>query len=219
MNSNKLSTILIDSCATDSDSTAETREMRGCTWTVWTSLLVSSSAASSVDVEKERAPRCSPRTTRPSFRYCSTGSTIRSRRPCTANGKHNTHQFARQQHIRVTWNTSPSRWRRARFLFSRSSCNIFVNATVLLAGSRQHITSWHPWQKQNTTRHLPQSSQNCSREHTNLHQGMHGSNSTKDVRNLVLHDVIVPLLQCVRHQLVHTQQPDVQGVDETSAAH
>jgi hypothetical protein len=49
----------------------------------WTSLLVSSSAAMAVDVVNELAPRCRPRTIRPSFWYCSMGSQNKSRIPWT----------------------------------------------------------------------------------------------------------------------------------------
>ena len=52
------------------------------TCTLCTTLLVSSNNDIAVDVENDVAPLCRPRTIRPSFLYCSTGSQNKSFIPC-----------------------------------------------------------------------------------------------------------------------------------------
>ena len=52
------------------------------TCTLCTTLLVSSNNDIAVDVENDVAPLCRPRTMRPSFLYCSTGSQNKSFIPC-----------------------------------------------------------------------------------------------------------------------------------------
>ena len=184
----------------------------------WTSRLVSSRAAMAVDVVNELAPRCKPRTIRPSFWYCSMGSQNKSRIPWTIKIP-NAGEIQNCEHILedsglLRYDTvSISKWLPMFWMdFQCFECNMILqNARNTQC---QSTTSQKTWTLSNTAVRNPKSCKyilrynclhTCSLVYvsvsswngpalTELHYSMHWSNAAQQTLQLVLLDILQPLI-------------------------